>query len=166
MKKELTINVSMSQLLYDIENKLHLIGISRESGNTPEGVEHIQADDLPASRNQLLRSIQEAIGTVYHSLHEYVTDIDTDQAGNALPGESDYSVRLLVPANYNTQMVKPLADLIHQYVVNTVLMDWLLITDKPDAAEYATSAATNLKQIDSILCKRVRPSRPIYSNNE
>ena len=165
MKKELTITLNRAELLYDVENKLHLLGINRENGNTPEGVSHIQADETDSNRNEIQRNIQDAIGALHHALHEYLVKIYDTDADNLLEDVDAYIVVLAVPMNFDETVLQPLADLLHQYVVNTCLLNWLLIADKADAAEYATAAAANLKEIDSALAKRKRPLRPTVKTN-
>lgn len=65
-----------------------------------------------------------------------------------------------MPGSYNKAANEAVVAAVHQYIVNTAIADWFVITNKPDAVEYANLAAVNITQLREALNKRVRPTRP------
>lgn len=159
-KQTITITLYMSELVFDVQNKTYLTGRSRTNGENFEQVANMQADDEEESSKQILRSIGNAYGSLMAKLSEYVvsdkttaTNLITDQAANL-------TIALQMPGSYNKAANEAVVAAVHQYIVNTAIADWFVITNKSDAAEYANLAAVNITQLREALNKRVRPARP------
>ena len=159
-KQTVTITLYMSELVFDVQNKTYLTGRSRTNGENFEQVANMQADDEEESSKQILRSIGNAYGSLMAKLSEYVvsdktkaTNLITDQAANL-------TIALQMPGSYNKAANEAVVAAVHQYIVNTAIADWFVITNKSDAAEYANLAAVNITQLREALNKRVRPARP------
>ena len=161
-KLTLTITLHMSELLYDVENKTYLAGRSKDSGDNYEGVSYSQASDAEAERNQILRSIGNAYQTLLNEVSEWLNGTKTTSSDTLQP-ESDIVVTLLMPSNYRSTVIDVISSSMHQFIVNTAIADWYMLTDKEDSADHLTLAATNLNQLKSAINKRLRPSRPVYS---
>lgn len=159
-KKTLTITIYTTELIYDVQNKAYLTGRSRRTGDNHELVSSMQASDDEEDKNQIVRSLSNAFGTLKTKLAEYIDDGGTT-ADNTLPDASNLTVVLLMPSNYNEGTHQAIAAAIHQYLVNTATADWLRITDKADANDYATLADANLQELREAINKRVRPTRPM-----
>lgn len=67
----------VSELVYDIQNKTYLTGRSRQTGSNHEEVANMQANDDDENANQILRSIQNAFGTLKTKLAEWLNDDGT-----------------------------------------------------------------------------------------
>lgn len=150
----------MSELVFDVQNKTYLTGRSRANGENFEQVANMQADDEEESSKQILRSIGNAYGSLMAKLSEYVvseqttaTNLITDQAANL-------TIALQMPGSYNKAANEAVVAAVHQYIVNTAIADWFVITNKSDAADYSNLAAVNITQLREALNKRVRPDRP------
>lgn len=74
-------------------------------------------------------------------------------------GNKPVVLHLNVPSNFNESVTPTIAHEVHQYLVNVAMSDWFLITDKTDAADYATLAQSCIVLIREALNKRVRPQR-------
>lgn len=158
-RKSLTIKLYISELIYDFQNKSHLIERSRLSADMDvETVSNIQASDADEDNNQALRSIQTALGQLQEELGEYVSGTEYS-ADNELMKENDISIKLSLPTNYNLGLKDALASGIHDYIVNRILTDWLLITNPKDAEAYAGLSAVSMKSIHELLNRRERPKR-------
>ncbi len=161
MKKELTITLFCSELIYDIQNKTYLTGRSRLSQDNFEETANMQANDDEENRNQIVRSIGNAFALIKTKMSEYI--VDTGTTANNILQEMDSSTRLQLqlrmPSNYNETTREALTSAVHQYIVNIAIADWFGITNKNDAAEYLATAKANIDEMREAVSKRVRPHR-------
>lgn len=158
--KTIDINLNLSEMVYDIQNKTYLTGKSRREGDNHELVANMQANDDEENANQVFRSISTAFANLKMKLGEYL-DIDHITADNALiDGSARLNLTLKMPSNFNNSTIDTVAAAAHQYVVSMAIYDWFVITDKKDASEYASLADISLKIISEAVSKRSRPKRP------
>ena len=158
-KKTLTITEYMSELIYDIQNKTYLTGRSRQTGSNHEEVANMQANDDDENANQIFRSIGNAFAELKTKLSEYLVEDGTTRNNALINTESNLTITLQMPSNYNQTTRDTISAAIHQYIVNSSIGDWFTITNKNDAADYVTLATANLEQIREAINKRVRPTR-------
>lgn len=155
----MSITLYMSELLYDFKNKAYLTGRSRKAdGKDAEFSSNIQASDDEVDQNQALRSIQNAYGQLLVELSEGL-GATTTTTNNTLLANSNVTLTLNMPSNYNLGVREAVVAAIHDYLINKALMDWLLITDKDDAKEYGDLAAVSLQNLHNAINRRERPTR-------
>lgn len=159
-KQTITITLYMSELVFDVQNKTYLTGRSRTNGDNFEQVANMQADDEEESSKQILRSIGNAYGSLMAKLSEYVDSNLTTATDKIIDENANLTIALQMPGSYNKAANEAVVAAVHQYIVNTAIADWFVITNKTDAAEYANLAAANITQLREALNKRVRPTRP------
>ena len=160
MAKTLTITLYMSELLYDFRNKAFLTGRSRKAdGKDAEFASNIQASDDDSDKNQVLRSIQNAYGQLLVEFGEGFHGVATATSKNELLEESDITLKLDVPSNFNLGVRDSLTSSIHEYIINKALMDWYMITNKDEAKDYAELSAVSLQNIHNAFNRRERPTR-------
>lgn len=153
------ITLSMSELIYDIQNKTYLTGKSRKEGDNHELVANMQANDDEENANQILRSISTAFESLKNRLAEYL-DVSMAMGDNVLPdGSTDLTLTLKMPSNYNLSTVGTLTAAAHNYIVSAAVSDWFTITYKKDAPDYAQLAKGSLAVIEEAVNKRQRPKR-------
>lgn len=159
-RSNVTITLYTSELIYEVQNKTYLTGRSRHNGNNHEEVANMQANDDDENLNQLLRSIQNAFSTLKTKLSEYIVS-NASAGDNEMISDEQEELRLTLtmPTNYNHATVETISAAVHQYVVNIAIGDWFTITNKNDASDYLTLAASNLELVRESLNKRVRPTR-------
>lgn len=159
-KKTVTVTLQMSELLYDIENKTWLTGRQREDADNYKGVAHMVATSDSPERNEILRQIESAKGSLRNHLSEWLGDAFVGSITDTLPEQSGgITFVLQLPSNYNPSINSTIADSMHDYIVNISIGNWFRINDKDDSEEYFTLAAANLNELDAALFKRVRPVR-------
>ena len=164
MAKNLTITLHMSELMYDFQNKAFLTGRSRRSdGKDAEFASNMQASDDDEDSNQTLRSIQTAYSQLLVELSEGLYGKTDATASNKLLENSDISIVLSVPSNFNLGVRDAVSVSMHDYIVNKALMDWFLITDKDDAKDYGDLAAVSLRNLHNTFNRRERPTRKVVS---
>lgn len=162
-KKNITITQYASELIYDIQNKTFLTGRSRSTGANHEEVAHMQAGDDDEDINQILRSVGNALSALKTKLSEYINSNETTANDAQINKNSNITISLAMPSNYNSATVDTIAAAVHQYLVNSAVGEWFTITNKNDAGDYITMAAANLEQIREALNKRIRPTRTTIS---
>jgi len=154
----LTITLYKSELIYDVENKTYLTGRSRLNGSNHEEVANMQASEDDENRNQILRSFTNALGALRTKLSEYLSLTATTSNDAMMDDDTNISLALSMPNNYNKNTVDTITAAAHQYFVNTAVADWFTITNKADAADYVAQAAANLETLREALNKRSRPT--------
>ncbi len=77
MRKTIKMKLFVRELVYDIQNKTYLTGRSRQTGTNHEQVANMQANDDDENANQILRSIQNAFGTLKTKLSEWLDEEGT-----------------------------------------------------------------------------------------
>lgn len=160
MAKTLTITLYMSELLYDFRNKAFLTGRSRKAdGKDAEFASNMQASDDDSDKNQVLRSIQNAYGQLLVELSEGFHGVATATSKNELLEESDITLKLDVPSNFNLGVRDSLTSAIHEYIINKAMMDWYMITNKDEAKDYAELSAVSFQNIHNAFNRRERPTR-------
>ena len=166
-KKTLTITLEVRELMYDIRNKAWLTGQAREAAQTANfaAASGMQMDDDDGNGYQLRRSLANAFATLKVVIGEYL-DGDTTSAdnkiGKIIDNDGQLTLTLSLPTNYNAATADAVCNGAHAYLVDTALAEWLTITDKNDAEDYATHAATSLEIMRRALYRRTRPDRPEY----
>ena len=160
-RKNLSVTLKISELLYEIRNKTWLTGQSRQNGQNFEEVANMQNNEDEEHANQVLRSIGNAFATLKVRLSEYIISSQTTADDIQISDSSDLTVTLVLPSNYNQATADAVATACHQYIVNTAIAEWFTITNKADAADYLTLAGANITQVREAISKRVRPTRVV-----
>ena len=157
-----TISISISEIVYDIQNKTYLTGKSHADGANHRQVAQMQANNDDDNLNQILRSIQMAVANIRQELGEWITANVADLSNKELPDASkEITLTVELPSNFNQTMARPLTDSIHSYIVAFAVSEWFVITNKADAAQYTEIAAESLKMVARSLSQRVRPTQKI-----
>lgn len=161
-RKIIDISLYYSELLFDVQNKTHLTGVSRATGDNFEAVANMQVDDTDQNNNQIMRSMDNAISELKTLLSEYIVDANTTASNilQSVENNSKLVLSLSVPANYNNATRDAITSAMHQFIVNSTIGDWFAITNKADAADYIAKATANIAQVSEAINKRVRPTRP------
>jgi hypothetical protein len=154
--KTATVTLYVSELVFDIQNKAHLTGRSRDNAQDPSLAANMQASD--DDNEQIYRSIGNAFAQLKTTLSEYLQETGTT-GDNILNTSSEKLVLTLsVPENFNLAAINAVTAAAHQYLVSIALFDWFTITDKADAADYAKLASDAVDSINEAINKRVRPT--------
>lgn len=155
---QISINIDIKELVYDIQNKTYLTGRSRSDGKNYRQVALMQANDDDENYNQIMRSIANAFARVQNELAEVLDDKKVS-AGNLLPAGDERNLALTMPSNFNAAATSALATAIHHYIVTSATSEWFMITNKPDTEDYSRQAQESLELLRESLCRRTRPSR-------
>ena len=158
-RKNLTVTLYMTELLYEVRNKTWLTGQSRQNGQNFEEVANMQNNEDDEHVNQVLRSIGNAFATLKVRLSEYIVSSQTTSNDILINADTNLTLTLVLPSNYNQATADAISLACHQYLVNTAIAEWFTITNKADAADYLTLAGANITQIREAASKRVRPIR-------
>ena len=160
-RKSLAITLKISELLYEVRNKTWLTGQSRQNGQNFEEVANMQNNEDEEHVNQILRSFGNAFNQLKVRLSEYINAADTTANDIQITSNTDLTVTLSLPSNYNQATATAIATAMHQYLINTAIAEWFQITNKTDSSDYLTLAGANITQIREAVSKRSRPTRTI-----
>ncbi|MCH5227305.1 MAG: hypothetical protein J1F16_05755 [Muribaculaceae bacterium] len=160
MKKSITLNLSMSEIIYDIQNKTYLTGRSVAGADNHSHVANMQANDDDENAAQILRSITMAAMILRNRLSEFLDAKDLMSTNESLSEKDDISLTLDMPSNFNPSVTKSLAEVAHEFIVASAVADWFAITAKGETTDYTQVAKNCLSVLEEAICKRSRPSRP------
>lgn len=158
-RENITITLYMSELIYDVENKTHLTSRSRSNGENHEEVANMQANEDEENRNQIIRSIGNAFASLKNKFSEYLTEEENNADNKLIDGNSNLSLSLSMPSNFNKSTKDTIASAMHKFIVNSAVGEWFAMTNKNDAVEYIQSAAANILELREAINKRTRPQR-------
>ena len=159
MKQNITLNLSMSEIIYDIQNKTYLTGRSASDNSNHAHIANMQANDDDENAAQILRSITLAYARLLNRISEYYETKETTSTNEILTAEDNLQLTLLMPSNFNSSVAKAIGESAHQFIVASAIADWFAITAKGETADYTTVAEESLKILEEALCKRLRPRR-------
>lgn len=155
------LNLSLEEIVYDIQNKTYLTGKSRRDGDNHELVASMQANDDEENANQILRSVGTAFATLKTKLGEYLDLTEASSDNSLLDTEASLVLALRMPSIFNLSTTETLSAAAHQYIVAMAVAEWFTITHKTDASDYSRLAEQSLKTIAEAANKRVRPKRKV-----
>lgn len=156
-KKNVTITLYMSELVYDVQNKTYLKGRSKTDAD-PALVAQMQANDDDENINQVLRSIGEAFGTLKNKLSEHIEESGTT-GNNVMQANQNITVALKMPSNFNQAAIDVISSGMHRYIVNAATADWFNLTSPNDAKPHVDLANASMSDVLDGINKRVRPTR-------
>lgn len=159
MKKTIALQLNLSELIYDIQNKTYLTGRSLNDGKNHSHVANMQANDDDENEAQILRSITTAYSILRNRLSEYIEEADSVSNNDILKTSDTLEMTLEMPSNFNGAVTKSIGETAHQFIVSTAIADWFAITAKGETSDYTAVAETSLKVLEEALCKRSRPRR-------
>lgn len=159
MKKPVTIQLKLAEIIYDIQNKTYLTGRSLQNGSNHSHVANMQANDDDENSAQILRSITSAYAVLRNRLAEYLDSEESITTNDSLTLEDSLSLSLNMPSNFNANVTKSIGEVIHQFIVAYSVADWFVITAKGETGDYTKEADAALDILEQILCKRSRPLR-------
>ena len=155
----MTATITMDELLYDIMNETFLRGRTIQNDTNYKEVASMFASLDEENQDKILRSIKRAFTEVKTELAEYLTENGLTTDNRLIDSTQDLVLELTMPSNFNEAATAGIAESVHDYIRNTAVADWYLVTNKTDAADYSTLATRSLESIRKSVSKRSRPMR-------
>ncbi len=159
-KKKVTATIDIKELLYDIMNETYLRGRTIQNGENHKEVASMYASEDDENLDKLLRSVKKGFAEVKTGLAEYLDESGTATDNSRYDGESDLVLNLTMPSNFNEAATTGVGEAIHDYLKNTAIAEWYMVTNKADAEQYAMLAQASMASILQAVSKRSRPKRP------
>ena len=159
-KKKVTATIDIKELLYDIMNETYLRGRTIQNGENHKEVASMYASEDDENLDKLLRSIKKGFAEVKTELAEYLDEDGTTTDNSRYDGESDLELNLTMPSNFNEAATTGVGEAIHDYLKDTAIAEWYMVTNKADAEQYVALAQKSLVSIQQAVSKRSRPKRP------
>ena len=158
-KKPVIATIIMDELLYDIMNETYLRGRTIQDDSNYKQVASMFASLDEENQDKILRSIKKAFSEVKTELSEYLTENGQTTDNKLISATEDLVLSLTMPSNFNEAATAGIAEAVHDYIRNSTVSDWYLVTNKADAADYTGLAARSLENIRKSVSKRSRPMR-------
>lgn len=156
----MTAKLDIDWLLYDILNETYLRGRTIQNDQNYKEVASMFASEDEENYEKVLRSIKKAHAEVKTELAEYLNESGTSTSNEALDGETDLTLNLTMPSNFNEAATAGLGEAMHDYIKNESIAEWYMVTNKTDAQDYFALAQKSLESIRKSVSKRSRPVRP------
>lgn len=168
-KKNVNVTLEVKELMFDVMNKTHLTGVSRQAEGTEnyEAAAHMQASEDNEHSYQLRRSITNSFSELKVALGEYLSENGSttdNKIKKAVDEDGQLTLAFSLPSNFNNSACDSLGAGLHEYIVDMTIFDWFTITNKTDAADYKSLAEAALERTRRALYKRERPTRPTYES--
>lgn len=158
-KKTITATISMNELLYDIMNETFLRGRSIQDDQNYKQVASMFASLDDENQDKILRSIKRGFSEIKTELAEYLSESGTSTTNALISPQTNLTLSLAMPSNYNESAAVGIAEAAHDYLRNVAVGDWYLVTNKGDAGDYVALAAKSMENIRRSVSKRARPVR-------
>lgn len=159
-KKTVAADIKMDWLLYDILNETYLRGRTIQNDENYKEVASMFASEDEENLEKVLRSIKKSFAEVKTELAEYLSESGLNTNNGAIDPNSDLSLALTMPSNFNEAATAGLGEAIHDYIKNQAVAEWYMVTNKADASDYIALAQKSLESIRKSVSKRSRPQRP------
>lgn len=159
-KKAVTITVKMSWLLYDIINETYLRGRTIQNKDNHKEVASMYASKDEENLERVLRSIKKGFAEVKSELSEYLDENATKVDDTPISADSDLVINLQMPSNFNEAATAGIGEAMHDYLKNSTVAEWYLVTNKSEANDYFALAQKSMLSIQQAVSKRSRPKRP------
>lgn len=159
LKKNVKVTLVMDELLYDIMNETYLRGRTIQNDTNYKEVASMFASLDEENQDKILRSIKKAYNEVKAELAEYLTESGLTTDNRLIDASEDLILPLTMPSNFNEAATAGVAEAVHDYIRNSAVSDWYLVTNKADASDYTALAVRSLENIRKSVSKRSRPMR-------
>lgn len=160
-KKKVTATIVMEELLYDVMNETYLRGRTIQNDTNYKEVASMFASLDEENQDKILRSIKRAFAEVKTELAEYLDENGLTTDNRLISSDKDLVISLTMPTNFNEAASSGVAEAVHDYIRNSAVADWYLVTNKTDASDYVTLAQRSMESVRKSVSKRSRPMRRI-----
>lgn len=157
------------ELTYDVKNTLYIFARGQEGqGVAPRKMAMVYDVGEDGNRDKLARLLDAAVEDCREKLYAltrregreaYASDLWEEVAGAEENGEEEYLLRLSLPVSMSATSVRTMAVYMHDYVVNTVAKEWLLLVYAEGAAQFAALADDAEARMKSAARKVARARR-------
>ena len=166
MKNTIYIDIHLSEVIYEVKQTTHIKNVTIDNEESFKTASNVQVD---SETDQLTyRCVGNAYAELKSRLSEYVNEQGTTANNKLFDEDSNVSVVLYVPTNFNLAVKDSIAASMHQFMVATSIREWYTITSKEDAKDYRLTGDEAIKLIIANINKRLRLTRgtlPNYAND-
>lgn len=159
-KKAVTVTTKIDWLLYDIMNETFLRGRTIQDKDNHKEVASMFASEDEENREKILRSIKKGFAEIKAEIAEYLNETAATTDNSNYDGATDLTLSLSMPSNFNTAATSGIGEAVHDYLKNTAVAEWYLVTNQSDAPAYVELASKSMAAIRQAVSKRSRPTRP------
>ncbi|MBL6467233.1 MAG: hypothetical protein JNG43_03900 [Prevotellamassilia sp.] len=165
-KINVTVTIKISWLLFDIMNETFLRGRTIQDKENHKEVASMFASEDEENSEKILRSIKKGFAEVKIELSDYLNEDGTMTDNSHYDGSTDLTLSLTMPSNFNKAATTGVGEAIHDYLKNSAIAEWYMVTNKSDAEQYVALSQKSLVSIQQAVSKRSRPQRPNDSTSD
>lgn len=147
-KRTVLLKFYRAQLLYDIKNYAYIEG--HVMGEEKQHAQHVLVEiGEEGNVDRVTRILAVVHAAVIELLYPYTKQAPVEEViDDCLYAPDEYLVEMHVPETMSRTTMHLLSRLIHEFMVYSVLADWLSITHPEAAANWALKAEATEKEID------------------
>lgn len=159
-KKKIEVIIKISWLLFDIMNETFLRGRTLQNKENHREIASMFASEDEENQEKILRSIKRGFSEIKSELDEYLDETATSTDNSNYDGKTNLVLNLAMPSNFNEAATAGIGEAVHDFLKNTTIADWYLVTRKEEAEQYYALAQRSLAAAGRATSKRKRPTRP------
>lgn len=159
---EVTIDISMGDVLYAIKNKTNIYGETKRRGGLDyASVSQMQFADDENEGDIIRRAIVTSVASCLSALSEYIyVDLDyIDNIEEAINNDRNIEFMLMLPNNINLTAIGGMRIQLQDYIINRTIGEWYKLTNPGESERYMADSERNMVQAMTLLYKRRRPQR-------
>lgn len=151
---EAVLGLKREQLLYDIRNYAYIEGHVMQTDNVHQ--QHtVQDVGEEGNVDRVTRVLDLAVAQCKELLYPYTkNEISNHELDDVLKEQDSYGIVLSLPAGFSQTTLNLLEKLIHEYIVDYAVADWMSITNPGKAETWAAKAVDMESQIRVALVSR------------
>ena len=157
------IELQKKELVFDIKNTAAVYADSISSSVADShSIHNIYDVGEDGNRDKLARILDSAVEDCNEMLFRYTKmkmlggGFDSNEL---ISGDTNITINLSLPSNYPLALKDALTSSIHDYIINTALMDWFIITNPNESKTYAELSVLAIKNLHEVFNRRERPRR-------
>ena len=159
-KKEVKATIKSSWLLFDIMNETFLRGRTIQNKDNHKEVASMFASADEENQEKILRSIKKAFSEVKTKLADYLDEDGMTTDNSHYDGTTNLVLNLKMPSNFNGAATAGLGEAVHDYLKNSAIAEWYVVSNKADEESYFACAQKSLQHMQEAMSKRSRPKPP------
>ena len=160
-RRDMTLVFKRKELIYDIENYAFVEGDIIQAED-----EHARHHIFDVAQKGNIDRVTRVLNTAYAECVEMLfpytkEEIDREQEDldDILQEPEDYVINLSLPVGFSLTTVKLLNELLHEYLVCSVLSDWMSITNPSSMEKWEEKRQVIKRKIQTCLMSRRGPVR-------
>lgn len=160
--KDYTITINTKDVFYDVDKMTDVKARAADNGSNAKAADSIRSDAAGKDKLIFERYTANKVQEIYSLLDFCIKPGGTVLTyNNALDtAAASYAIIVSLPGNVDANQVKVAAQLVHEWVVNAVAVEWLSNITGVKVDNFVTEQNDLALRIRNLLSYKKRPTRP------